>query len=667
MGRVRRPGAPAGRGADERTDAIESGLSERIRALRAVVAWPLGLSTLALLLAGVFPLRLDLRTFQTQARLEPLGLPRGADFLVLTRDNTVASAELAQFALAHWSFPRGARHWLTLAESSTGPWSGGFTGVDAGGGFLRPATRERGFVFEPQPRPDWLDAAVRGAAVVYDSAVTRALFEARLPELRRAARVFVADGARPDPVPLGRARGLLTPGRVLRLSALIGTLAAAVALLRRGVGCEALQAARALATAAGLGLGLSSVIAVTYVCGELRPGLGTVAPFALWLLGAAAVARFAPQVRPAAAAPRSPWSVALMVAGTLYAGVAVLRLDFDGDTYTTYIPVARYLYLLGHHDPLDPGIGALVQGSVYPPGFAVLLTLPLWVMGQPREASFALGAETSAVVLLYRLAVVMLDLAFLAALGAFLRSRPRGTPHLALAGVLGALGLAPVLRGAHTAAETLLVPLAGLAVVTLAAGRRAGLTALAATGVFLGATLTLVKLDGLPALLLLVVPVWLGTRDARSSSQTAWRRDVPLVAALIAGLVPFVVWRLTGPVSNASFAGAAPAQALARLPALGAEAFKLLVKHELWVALCVLLPAALAAHVARRAPWRELLVPLGIATQCAAWVSVYAFSTLGAASHMELSLPRIMLAPALAALIWALAGAAEPAPVEAQA
>ena len=74
----------------------------------------------------------------------------------------------------------------------------------------------------------------------------------------------------------------------------------------------------------------------------------------------------------------------------------------------------------------------------------------------------------------------------------------------------------------------------------------------------------------------------------------------------------------------------------------------------------------MAARIARRAPLRELLPPLGVGAQCALWVGVYAFSTLGALGHMQVSLPRIALAPALAALIYtletcALDGGAAPA------
>lgn len=623
-------------------------------ALRQGVAAPLVAASGLLLAAGLVPLRFDLRTFQLQAQLEPLGLPRGADFLALTRDNSVAGAELAQFALAHWSFPRGARHWLTLAETSSDVWSGGFLAVDARGRFERSVALARGSRFEPAARPAWLDAAVRDAAVVYDSPATRALFEARLPELRGARRVFVAAGERPAAVPLDDPRLVLSPTRALRLAAVLGILTAAGLWLRRSVGRGAPPAWRALATAAGVTAGLAALVATVYVAGQLRPGLGGAAPFALWAAGLVVAWRSAPAERAAPAGRANRWRAPLLVAASLYAAVLVLRLDFDGDTYTTYVPVARYLHLLGQHDPRDPGVAALVQGAVYPPGFPALLALPLWVMDQPREASFALGADTAAVVLLYRLALVTLDVSFLVALAAFLAGLPRGTPHLALAGVLGALAVAPVLRGAHTAAETLLVPLLGTALVALAAGRHAGLTLLSASGLFLGGLLTLVKLDGLPCLALLVLPVWLATPSARARQASLGRREGPLAVALLLGLAPFAVWRASGPAANPAFAGASAADALARLPGLAAEAFKLLVKHELWLPLLVLLPAALVWRVARRAPLRGLLPPLGVAAQCALWVGVYAFSTLGALDHMQASLPRIVLAPALGALIYAL-------------
>ena len=53
-------------------------------------------------------------------------------------------------------------------------------------------------------------------------------------------------------------------------------------------------------------------------------------------------------------------------------------------------------------------------------------------------------------------------------------------------------------------------------------------------------------------------------------------------------------------------------------------------------------------------PARELLLPAGIVVLSAAWVSLYAFSSLGAHSHMETSFGRIMLAPSMVGLIYAL-------------
>lgn len=630
--------------------------------MRAVVGVPLVLAAVLLAAASVVPLRFDLRTFQVQARLEPLGLPRASDFLVLTRDNSIAAAELAQFALAHWSFPHGVRYWLTLAETRDGAWNGGFLAVDERGTFLRPVARNHGWSFEAAPRPSWLPVVVARAAVVYDTQATRDAFEQRVPELLAAKRVFVAGTERPAQVPLTRPHLLLSPLRLLRLAAVLGTLVSALMLLRRAVGNHAPASVRILATAVGVNAGWAVLIAAVYVAGELQPGLGRAVPFGLWLAGGAVAWRLAPAERTSPVHDEPAWRAALAAAIVLYAAVVVLRLDFDGDTYTTYIPVARYMHLLGHHDPRDPGVVSLVQGAVYPPGFPTLLALPLWVMDQPGEASFALGPETSAAVLLYRTLVVTLDVAFLAALAAFLAGPARGTPHLALAGVLGALALAPMLRGAHTAAETLLVPLLGTALVALAAGRRARQPVLAATGLFLGGFLTLVKLDGLPALVLLVLPVWLAAAEPGLALASPWRRARPLVGALALGLLPFVVWRCTGPATNPAFADTRLAHAVAQLPTLGVEAFKLLVRHDLWLPLFVLLPAAVVSRARRGARWRDWLVPLGVAAQCGAWVAVYAFSTLAVHDHMATSLPRIAVAPALAALLYALESCALPSP-----
>lgn len=633
---------------------MQPGHTDRARLVLSLVLLPGLLAAAFLVLAGVQPLRFDRRTLQMQARLEPLGLPRGASFLVCTRANSVASAELAHFALSHWSFPRGARLWLTLSEESHDVWSGGFVAVDEQGRFQAPRVQSRGFQLAPEPPPALLDellAAARrpgSAAVVYEDEATRRAFVARLPALATATPAFVLGEGRAARLPLAAPAWLLTGRRWAHTSALFGTLWVAVLLARRLVRPDPMH--RAVAGALGFVVGLMGLLVLMYVAGRAGAGLGTWLPFVSWALGAGLLARAAQPAPPAPGAER-PWRVALLLAMATYVAVSVLRLDFDGDTYTTYLPAARYVHLLGRHEPRDPGLQALVQGAVYPPGASLFLALPLWALDQPRLASYAIGVETSAAILLYRLLVVGLDLALLLALGAYLLALPCGGRGLALAALLGALLLVPPLRGLHTAAETLLIPVVSSALVALAAGVRLDEPWLLRLGLVLAALGTLIKLEGVPALLFLALPAVAASRP--------WLRRPrwPLAAALVLGLVPWVVWRLSGPVANASFGSLralGSAEWRASLPGLVAEAVRLAIKSDLWVALGLLLPAALAARLVARRPWLELLPALGCVALVGAWMGVYSLSTLGALSHMETSFARICLLPAFAALLFAL-------------
>lgn len=612
------------------------------RLLALVLGGPLALAALVLLLAGALPLRFDLRTFQMQARLNGLGLPRGADFLVLTADNEIESAELSAFALSHWSFPRGTRHWVTLQERSHGVWAGGFRGVDAQGRFHEPVVTHEGWGWKPAEVPAWVSEVAERGALVYDSAATRQAFEARVPSLAGAKRVFVLSGDQARRVPVSRPRLGLGSSSWWRLATVFGVMLVGGVLALRHTSAAALALLAACAGgAAAFALWLGSV----YALGQAWPGAWGPMGILLWLTGAVLVSRPGPPI--AFRLPRGRVLAAVATALVAYTAVATLRLDFDGDCYTTYLQVARYYYWAGQHLPQDPGVAGLVQGGVYPPAFAVLLSVPLWVTDQPRDASLALGPATSLAVVLYRWAIVALNLGVFMALYAYLRALPGGSAAAGLGGVVALLLTMPTFRGQHVAAETLLLPWLAMALIASLAGRRFDRPLLAWAGLLVGGLLTLVKLDGLPFLVLLVLPAALAVRTGWS-----WRREGLVATGLALGLVPYVVWRASGPLANPAFGQLAPAQVPGQLAGLVVQAFKLVVKHELWLPLLVALPVAVLWR--RREGLRAFLPAAGVLAMSAMWICVYAISTQGTLKHMETSLPRIMLGPALAATLYAL-------------
>jgi hypothetical protein len=598
-------------------------------------------SAVLLLIAGLLPLRFDLRTFQMQARLEPLGLPYGSDYLVLTADNSVESAQISSFALPQWSFPRGRRHWITLTEQSHDVWSGGFLGVNEAGSFWRPRVLPVGWTWEPSERPSWLSEVIRNGALVYDSSATRAAFEARMPDLVGAPHVFAVGDSRPPHLPLERPSLRFMPLVWWRLTCVIGVLGVGALLVGSLMGET--SSLRLLGLSVGLVTALGALVAGKYVAGQLFLGSWDMVSAALWLVAAAILwVRGAP---PAWSIPARRTATAALVAVAAYAALFCLRLDFDGDTYTTYLQVARYYHWAGRHQPQDPGVAALVQGSVYPPGFPLLLSLPLWVTDQPALTSLALGPRSSLTVLLYRWLVFAFCLALMAALGAYVTILS-GDPRAGWLSGLSILFILPMARGQHVAAETLLVPLLGMSLLGALAGRRFDRPPLAAAGWFLAGLLTLVKLDGLPFLVLLVIPATIATK-----SRWCLRRETRLTLALAAGLLPWLVWKISGPESNPAFAAAAPTEILRRLPNLASHALKIVIKGEMWLPLLLALPAAV---ILRGRGWRSLAPVAGIGLMSCVWVGVYTLSTLGNLSHMDTSFPRVMLGPCLASWIYAL-------------
>jgi hypothetical protein len=343
----------------------------------------------------------------------------------------------------------------------------------------------------------------------------------------------------------------------------------------------------------------------------------------------------------------------VVLLAVLYVAVAVLRLDFDGDTYSTYLPVAKYYLWHGHHDTGEPGLRPFVQASTYPPGFPVALALAFWGADLPRDGSLRLDDALSAAIFFYRLIAAGLGLALMLSVSGYMRTLGAATALAPVAACAGTLLLLPSIRGLHMAAETLLVPLFGCALVGVLAARRLGAAPLAAAAYFIAGVLTFLKLDGVPYLLFLIVPAAMSVR-----ADWGWRTAARLAACACAGLAPFAVWRATGPTANASFARPADLEtALVSLRSLAPIAAKVLVRSELWTALALLVAAVLFRFAGIRDP-RALLLPAGVAALTVGWVVLLTFSTIGRESHLELSYARIMLAPAFAGWLYALETAA---------
>jgi hypothetical protein len=86
---------------------------------------------------------------------------------------------------------------------------------------------------------------------------------------------------------------------------------------------------------------------------------------------------------------------------------------------------------------------------------------------------------------------------------------------------------------------------------------------------------------------------------------------------------------------------------------LGGQSLKTILANGTWIALFLVLPAA-ALWSARHRPWRELLVPAGIAVYAPQMAAVYVLSRSDPLHHMETSYERLLLVAVLSASLYGL-------------
>jgi len=513
---------------------------------RLALRWGLGLGVVpvagALLLLGlasVFPIRLDYRSFYDQRRLEGVGLPQAAEgFVYASADEGELNLRLVRHGLRGLSFPDRSVTWLVLGDGKAPAWAD--FAVDGAGGVVargaQPGAVDAG-AGAPGPLAERTRSALAQGAVVYDAPATRAEMEQRLPWLKAAACVVIARPAEAlSALVVRRPASVFSWRRVARTASLVGTVlgvAALCALHRRGpvplrwtlVAVAPLLAAALVVWSAALGTSV----------GAGMPGPW---PYALWGATSALVvwrlrrgdgSCFA-GLRPA------PWwgAVAALAVGLLF--LHVVRLDFDWDMHTHWLPMTRYLYRWGHHDPQAiMQCGGDIRAAAYPYGNAVLLAVFAWTADVPRQAAYLLGPETALAVLLYRGWVGFSYVALLLAVAGFMRAGLSPRQHgagLAIVGVLSVMLVFPTAAGMPLASETMMLPFFGAAILLVAAGAAMGdARALILGGVLLGVSCFL-KLEAGIILGFSVLP-WLALLrlGARHPGRVSWR-------ALAVWLVP---------------------------------------------------------------------------------------------------------------------------------
>ena len=348
------------------------------------------------------------------------------------------------------------------------------------------------------------------------------------------------------------------------------------------------------------------------------------------------------------------WAVPLVA---VFLAVFVLRLDFDGDLFTHWLPMARSHHLLGRHDvPALLDRYGLAHEATYPPGFPILISTLLWVAGADPQASLQLGDESHAAILLYRLLVAALSLSFLVAAAALASAvfRDRSSPLLPLVALPL---LIPVFLGQPMSGEVYLVPLLGASILALWAGDAFESPSLTRVGLLLAASGLFVKREALVIVPLVVLPWYLAGALTKRKSLAG-----DLAVAGLA-LLPFVVWRiqLAALHLRENFMFDDPAWgrlASPLLPRLAEQALKTVLANGTWTALFLVLPAALVWN-ARRGAWRDLLVPAGIVVYAPLMAAVYVFSRSEPLHHMDTSYERLLMVAVLCGGLYGLRTLAE--------
>ena len=595
------------------------------------------LAALLLLLTGsLFPLRLDCRTLQHLTKFEGLeNRIKGArQIIYLSRDNGVASGQMAAFTLRHLAFPDTARTWLILAENRAGEWWGEWLAVDEKGGFFAPGRPPPALV--PAPAPPGLDLAE--SRIVCDSRDVFQQFQRRIPALAGARDVvFLDDFPGRGGFVFSKPRSEFSAARFLRLSLLIGALLATAMLVGHWAGdCR-------IGLPAGLVGGIAAQIWLASISWQAWPILLA----AQWAAGIFLL-RNTPPLPP----PRltgATFCTAAVLAITLV--VYLVRLDFDGDVITHWLPMARSFYHLGHHDPATLLAQGSMHAATYPPGYGIFIAMTMWAADMDPIRSFLPGPASSLAILFYRLAIWLLNMSFLGLLAAcMIRRTPRGS-WLWLAGISLVVGILPTVRGTHVAAETLLFPVLGSALVLLVAapGR------LPLVGIALAGISTLIKWEAALLVGAIFIP-WFLTRMILNPSMRTPRFLVLAAAVGAAAIVPALVWKAGLHIDNGFF----------NPPSLGAvwtgrsewaslllAAVIFLLKSPLWIPLFLLLPAGWILGLRRGFRWADALVPTATALLFFAFVSMYLFSNWTSKTlHIEQSLDRLLYLPALSCILY---------------
>ena len=635
-------------------------VQSRGRLLAAGIIGPALAALLLCTLGSLSPIRFDYRSLQDLHKLEGLGLPQSSGkFLFLSRDNSIESARIATFALRQLAFPSGSVDWGALKEACDGPWIGGFFAVDLDGHSFASAFGVLSWIPDDGARTLAL-ADTREAYVIFDSQATRQAFETRWPFLKQTAHVSVLTDTTVKSFVRRPFASEFTVARIVRIAAVMGTFFVVFLVLIQLPFLRQAPALVSAAVATFLALGMN--IWLAYFMQWISPALVRWTPSLLWLVGLLAAASLYPQAcRWKSEAPRWQFGplpasgrIVLTFCLVAYALLFLARLDFDGDFFNNWLPQGRFFYFLGRHDPSVVVQQGSMQAASYPPGYGILLSTIMWMIGMNPTASFLPGVDSSFAILIYRLLVLALNVSLFLLIAAYLKRLGAEKSALWIPVLVILMLLIPTTAGKHIAAETILFPMLAASIILIANGRRCSVDGLTALGLLVGGIATLVKWEAGLIFAVGVLP-WLFPLTPLKASRLSKSSIVVWPVVTVLACLPALVWKATLPIHNEFFGSFDIARLLAsghQFAGLAGAAARMMLDDGRLILFLLALPCALVFQLRAKPHWLAFLVPVSIAALLTGWIVVFLLANATPLGLLETSYSRLIMIPTFSAILY---------------